>query len=455
MTADSLDRVPPNSLEAEMAVLGAMMHDEAALAAAVERLTPEDFYRAEHRCLFGFLVAAFDKDKPIDFVLLKQALADAGKLEEVGGDEYLITLSESFGSAETVAHYADVVKDKARRRQLLAAAGAAIADAYSADDIEDVMQRAAQRAFELTDTARCPGLATLGSALKAAMLHEGRRGLDTGLPGLDAMTGGLCAGDLILLAARTSVGKSALAHQIALYVACEGVAVVLFTLEMTKEAVALRQLAQRAEVNAWRLVRGQLSQQETKAAVYAQSVLADVPCLIDDTSHLSALQIRARARRLVATKGVKLVIVDYTQLVLPDGLSRGASREQEVASISRQLKTLARELHVPVLALAQLSRKAEEEGVPRLGHLRESGALEQDADLVIFLWPDDKDRRLVHLRLAKHRHGPTAEMDLVWRPEFVKFAEAVPDTSGVPVQRSQANLEQVSGQAGDDGPNPF
>jgi replicative DNA helicase len=478
-----LDKVPPHSLEAEMAVLGAMMHSPDTIGLCVQHLDADCFYRQEHRTIFQFLVDHFEANKPLDFVLMKQALQDAGKLEEVGGDEYLIALSESFATAASAEYYARVVKEKSLLRGLLQAAGEIIRDVHKqGETVDDVLDRCEQRIFEVTER-KLVGQASdiraiLSQMIQTLDLQHGRAvtGLETGLYELDDMTRGLQPGEFSVLAARPGVGKSALALNIAEHVAVDlRRPVAFFSLEMGRQELALRLLASRARVDGQRLRKGQLNNAEAKTVRDTASLLYDAPLLIDDTPGLRVLDLRAKARRLLARQHVALVVVDYLQLMSAPGAE---SRQVEVASISRGLKALARELNVPLLALSQLRRESEEYNRPALSDLRESGAIEQDADVVMLLHREEMRRRQVSRRaagepgdaqeealqrqeqarmegtadliIAKQRNGPTGRIRLTFLKNITRFEPyALREAPAGEPAAASANLEQV-GQEGDD-----
>jgi replicative DNA helicase len=432
-----LEKVPPHSLEAEMAVLGAMMLEPETIGLCLQYLDADCFYRAEHRTLFQTLVDLYDAHRPVDFVLVKQALKDAGRLEEIGSDEYLVTLAESVATTAGAEAYARVVKEKALLRGLLQAAAEIIRDVHTGSEaVDDVLDRCEQRIFEVTERKLVGQAADVRAILSQVMqtldLQGGRAvtGLETGLFELDDMTRGLQAGEMIVLAARPSVGKSALALNIAEHVAVDlDQAVAFFSIEMSKQELALRLLASRARVDGQRLRKGRLSNDDVKKVQTAAARLYEVPLYIDDTAGLRVIDLRAKARRLAARHDIRLLIVDYLQLMSAPGAE---NRQVEVASISRGLKALGRELGVPVLAVSQLRRESEEHRRPRLSDLRESGAIEQDADVVLllhrpelYLDPRSEDFKQAEgkaeLLIAKQRNGPVGTIRLTWLREQTRF----------------------------------
>jgi len=438
MPDDSLlDKVPPHSLEAEMAVLGAMMLEPETIGLCLQYLQADCFYRAEHRTIFQTLVDLYDAHKPVDFVLMKQALKDVGKLQEVGGDEYLVTLAESVATTAGAEAYAQVVKDKALLRGLLQAASEIIRDVHKeGGEVDSVLDRCEQRIFEVTERKLVGQASDVRSILSQIMqtldLQGGRAvtGLETGFFELDDMTRGLQPGEMIVLAARPSVGKSALALNIAEHIAVDlDKPVAFFSIEMSKQELALRLLSSRARVDGQRLRKGNLSNPDVEKVKEAAARLYEVPLYIDDTAGLRVIDLRAKARRLAARHNIQLMVVDYLQLMSAPGAE---NRQVEVASISRGLKALARELGVPVLAISQLRRESEEHRRPRLSDLRESGAIEQDADVVmllhrpeLYLDPKSEEYKQVQgkaeLLIAKQRNGPTGEIQLTWLRDQTRF----------------------------------
>jgi len=432
-----LDKVPPHSLEAEMSVLGAMMLSPDAIGLCVQYLAADDFYRAEHRVLFRCLVDLYDRNEPIDLVSMKEALGQRGDLEEVGGEDYLVTLADSTPTVANAEYYARVVKEKSLLRGLISAAAEIIRDAHAPDQVDEVLDRCEQRIFDVVER-KIVGQAADMRAILADVMQKldpvGKTnitGLATGFMDLDDKTRGLQEGELIILAARPSVGKSALALNIAEHVAVnENRPVAFFSLEMSKEELAVRLIASRAEVDGQRLRKGQLSAREGQHVVQdVLPVLSGAPLYIDDTAGLRVIDLRAKARRLLARHGIELIVVDYLQLMSSPGAE---SRQVEVSTISRGLKALGRELGIPVLAVAQLRRESEEHKRPRLSDLRESGAIEQDADVVLLLHREamrhapgtreyDQARGTAELIIAKQRNGPTDTLRLTWQRQYTRF----------------------------------
>ena len=451
-----VDKVPPHNLEAEMSVLGAMMLSTEAVGLCIQYLDSDSFYRQEHRTLFQVLVDQYEKNEPTDLVTLKEALRQRSRLEEIGGDEYLITLVDSVPTIANAEYYARVVKDKALLRGLIQAAAEIIRDAHSqGDPVDDVLDRCEQRIFAVVER-KIVGQAHDVRTILADVMQKvdliGKRaitGIATGFTDLDDKTRGLQPGELIILAARPSVGKSALALNIAEHVAVDAEQpIAFFSLEMSKSELALRLLSSRAEVDGQKLRKGDVPVE--KARLIVQKVvpyISNKPLYIDDTPALRVIDLRAKCRRLLARYNIKLVIVDYLQLMSSPGAE---SRQVEVSNISRGLKALARELDLPVLAVAQLRRESEEHKRPRLSDLRESGALEQDADVVLLLHreamrhaPGTKEYDQVagqaELFIAKQRNGPTDMLRLTWQRQFTRFQTWSPREA--PVEYDVAQYE--------------
>jgi replicative DNA helicase len=387
---------------------------------------------------------------------VRETLRQAGQLEEVGGDEYLVTLADSVPTIANAEYYAKVVKEKALLRGVIQASAENIRDAHSVGEaVDKVLDRCEQRIFDIAERQIVGQAydvrAILSQVMQTLDLQGGHQvtGLETGFADLDDSTRGLQPGEMIVLAARPSVGKSALALNIAEHVAVsKAQAVAFFSLEMSKEELALRLLSSRAEVNGQKLRKGMLSDAEVRRIQETADYLYQSPLYIDDTPSLRAIDLRAKARRLLLRHNIKLIIVDYLQLMSGPGADE--SRQVEVSNISRGLKAVARELRVPVLAVAQLRRESEEHNRPRLSDLRESGAIEQDADVVLLLHresmrmtPGSEEQAQAmgeaDLIIAKQRNGPTGTLKLVWQREFTRFRSWSPREAPTP---ARANLEQ-------------
>jgi len=436
-----IDRLPPQSIEAEQSVLGAILIDRDTMIEVADFLRPEDFYRQAHGRIYAVMLDLSERREPIDIVTVSEALERTGDLEAVGGRAYLGTLSNSTPTAVHAAQYARIVERKSLLRNLIGAAGKIAGIGYEDPaEIQEAIDRAESELFAVSQKRVDAGFSPLKSLLHDAYdrldsLHAHRgeiSGVRTGFTDLDTLTTGLQKSDLVVLAARPSVGKTSFALNIAEHAAVrERKSVGVFSLEMSKEQLVLRLLSSVANIDSQRLRSGFLEELDFARIAPAMNALSEAPMYIDDTPNISAMELRTKARRLQAEAGLDLVIVDYLQLMQATTTNRDANRVQEVSEISRGLKALARELSIPVIALSQLSRQPEmrESKEPRLSDLRESGAIEQDADLVMFLWRDkergqddqEQDGEVVNLKLAKHRNGPTGEIQLWFKKKQTRF----------------------------------
>jgi replicative DNA helicase len=447
MPADStIERPLPNNLEAERSILGAILLDNHALNAAVEKIRSEDFFLSQHRQIFERMIQLGEKQQAIDVVTLMDDLSRRGELEAAGGIAYLSQLADGLPRVTNVEHYARIVKEKAVLRSLIFSASAIQEQALAAgDDADVILDRAESVIFQLAEDRVKVGLIGVKELVRdnyerlEKIFSEGRRitGLTTGYPGLDNETAGLQPSELIILAARPSMGKTALALNISENVALrlrEPVAV--FSLEMSKESLLLRLLASEARVDAHKFRTGHMGRDDWGKITGALTNLAEAPLWIDDSASSTVMEIGAKARRLKRDRGLSLLVVDYLQLVVPTHSGRGTNRQEEVSSISRGLKGLAKELKVPVLVLSQLTRAPErDDRKPQLSDLRESGAIEQDADVVLFInRPNfyktdlpEEDRAKAELIIAKQRNGPTGSMNFVFLARHTRFEEAAPD----------------------------
>ncbi len=436
-----IDRLPPQSIEAEQSVLGSVLIDRDAMIEIADFLRPEDFYRQAHARIYAVMLDLSERREPIDIVTVSESLERGGDLEAIGGRAYLATLSNQTPTAVHAAQYARIVERKAVLRNLIGAAGKIAGIGYEDPaEIGEAIDRAEAELFAVSERRVAAGFSPLRGLLHDAYdrldyLHAHRgeiSGVRTGFGDLDALTTGLQRSDLVILAARPSVGKTSFALNIAEHAAVRDKQVVgLFSLEMSKEQLVLRLLSSVSGIDSQRLRTGFLEELDFARIAPAMNALSEAPIFIDDTPNISTMELRTKARRLQAESGLDLVVVDYLQLMQSSVASRDANRVQEVSEISRGLKALARELKVPVVALSQLSRQPEmrESKEPRLSDLRESGSIEQDADLVMFLYRE-KDRgaddqhaegEVVKLKLAKHRNGPTGEIDLWFKKAQTRF----------------------------------
>ncbi len=436
-----IDRLPPQSIEAEQSVLGSILIDRDAVIEVAEFLRPEDFYRQAHARIFGSMIDLFERREPIDIVTVSESLERTGDLEAIGGRSYLGTLSNQTPTAVHAVQYARIVERKSLLRNLIGAAGKIAGIGYEDPaEVQEAVDRAEAELFAVSQRRVAAGFAPLKSLLHDAYdrldyLHAHRgeiSGIRTGFQDLDTLTTGLQKSDLVILAARPSVGKSSFALNIAEHAAVKDKkSVGIFSLEMSKEQIVLRLLSSNANIDSQRLRSGFLEELDFARIAPAMNSLSEASIYIDDTPNITTMELRTKARRLQAETGLDLVIVDYLQLMQSSTTTRDANRVQEVSEISRGLKALARELKVPVLALSQLSRQPEmrESKEPRLSDLRESGSIEQDADLVMFLWrekergSDDQttEGEVVKLKLSKHRNGPTGEIDMWFRKAQTRF----------------------------------
>jgi replicative DNA helicase len=436
-----IDRLPPHSLEAEQSVLGAILIDRETIIEIAEFLQPQDFYRQAHGSIYRAMLELFERREPVDLVTVAESLERSEDLEQVGGRSYLSQLSNQTPTAVHAVQYARIVERKAVLRNLIGAAGKIAGIGYEDPaEIQEAIDRAESELFQVSNRRITAGFSQLRELLHSAYdrldyLHAHRgelSGIASGWNDLDQLTTGFQKSDLIVVAARPSVGKTSFALNIAEYAAVrEKKTVGVFSLEMSKEQLVLRLLSSVANIDSKRLRSGFLEEMDFARIAPAMNDLSEAALYIDDTPNITSMELRTKARRLQAESGLDLVIVDYLQLMQATTTNRDANRVQEVSEISRGLKALARELSVPVIALSQLSRQPEmrESKEPRLSDLRESGAIEQDADLVLFLWREkekagedaDLDGEVIKVKLAKHRNGPTGEIDLWFRKSQTRF----------------------------------
>jgi replicative DNA helicase len=445
-TDTSLERPLPHNLEAERSILGAVLLDNHALNAAVEKLRTEDFFLSQHRLIFDRMVQLGEKQQAIDTVTLMEDLERRNELEAAGGIAYLSQLADGLPRVTNVEHYARIVKEKAVLRSLIFSASAIQEQALAAgDDADTILDRAESAIFQLAEDRVRAGLIGVKELVREnferleRIFSEGRRitGLASGYSDLDNQTAGLQGSELIILAARPSMGKTALALNIAENVALrQREPVAIFSLEMSKESLLLRLLASEARVDAHKFRTGHMNRDDWGKITGALANLGEAPLWIDDSASSTVLEMGAKARRLKRDRGLSLVIVDYLQLVVPSNTGRGTNRQEQVASISRSLKGLAKELKVPVLVLSQLTRAPErDDRKPQLADLRESGAIEQDADVVLFIHrPNfyktdlpEEDRAKAEVIIAKQRNGPTGNLNFVFLARHTRFEEAAPD----------------------------
>ena len=432
------ERVPPQNLAAEQSVIGSMLLDKNAVVRAFEILTPDSFYRDAHRFIFESILELFDRGEPVDLVTVTETLRKSGKLDAVGGSVYVADLLNSVPTAANIEHYAKIVEEKAILRRMIEAGTRIVANGFSnPDDVDQMLDEAEKSIFSIALNRTREGFCKIDSVIKKVLdkidalygKKEAITGTPTGFADLDQMTAGFQNSDLIIIAARPSVGKTAFALNIAQEVSIRHkIPVAIFSLEMSKEQLAQRMLCSEAEVDAQRLKTASLSDTGWKKLTRALGRLSEAPLYIDDSSSITATEIRAKARRLKIEKGLGLVIVDYLQLM--KGKARAENRVQEISDIARSLKTLARELDVPVIALSQLSRAVEQRPnkVPMLSDLRDSGEIEQTADVVMMIHredyynPQSERGNIAEIVIAKQRNGPVGTIELVFRKEIAKFS---------------------------------
>ncbi|MGI6142982.1 MAG: replicative DNA helicase [bacterium] len=433
------DRVPPFSLEAEQSVLGAMFLEREAVLVAAEILQPEDFYRDAHRYIFEAILDLEERGRPADLVTVTETLRQQGRLDDVGGLAFVTTLAESVPTAANVEYYARIVEEKAILRRLIREATRIIQNSYEAStEAAAILDDAEQAILRISQYRNQSGFMAIKDLISAAydrieFLYQnkgGVTGIPTGFKDLDRLTAGLQPSDLIVVAARPSMGKTSFALNVALHVALEAkIPVAIFSLEMSREQLIQRMLSSEAGIDGQRLRTGFLDEEDWLLLTTAMARLSEAPIFIDDTPSITVMDIRAKARRLVQERGQALILLDYLQLVN----SRRAfeSRQQEITEISRGLKALARELQVPVVALSQLSRAVEQrqDKRPVLSDLRESGAIEQDADVVAFIYrdeyynPDTEKKGIAEIIIGKQRNGPTGLVQLAFLKDSMRFRD--------------------------------
>ena len=435
-------KITPQDLEAEQSVLGALMIDKDAVASVADLLTPDDFYKKTHSVIFEAIIRLWDKREPIDILSVGSELKNKKQLEEIGGSSYLTELVDSVPTSSHVLHYGKVVKEKRILRDLINISANITQDAFLAgEDIDGFLDQVEKKIFAVSQKSVSKNFMPIRDELLLAYeriekLHEGGgekyRGIPTGFTELDNILSGLQRSDLIIVGARPSYGKTSFALDVARHIAVNlGAPVAIFSLEMSREQVIDRFIAAEAQIDLWKLRTGRLKDDlDFQMIQAALDKLSSAPLFIDDTPSPNIIQMRSMARRLQAEhRGLALIIIDYLQLIQPR--TGSDNMVQQVTEISRGLKGLARELNVPVMAISQLSRGVEqrEVKVPRLSDLRESGSIEQDADVVMFVHPKDRgrvdvspeDENIVEIMIAKHRNGPLGTIKLYWDKQKVSF----------------------------------
>jgi replicative DNA helicase len=429
--------VPPQNLDAEVSLLGSILLDKEAIVKVADIISSGDFYKAAHSDIYKAMIQLYESREPIDVITLTNKLEENKTLGPLGGSSYITTLASSVPSAAHVLNYAKIVSDKAILRKLISAS-TNIADMAMKenDEISNILDKSEQAIFKVSQKHLKEDFIPIKDVLAESFdrideLHKDKgtiRGVPTGFKDIDNLLAGLQPSDLIILAARPSMGKTSLALNMAQHVAAnEGIPVLVFSLEMSKEQLVDRLICNEARVDSWKLRTGNLDDDDFPRIGQAMATLAEAPLWIDDSSGLNVLEMRTKARRLQAEHGLGLVVVDYIQLIQGNG---SHNRVEEVSDISRSLKGLARELSVPVIALSQLSRAVENRPsrIPQLADLRESGSIEQDADVVMFIYREDyyeqetERKNVADLLVRKHRNGPTGQVELHFKPEQMRFS---------------------------------
>ena len=433
-----LGKVPPHDIEAEQAVIGSMLTDKEAVSSSIEILKEQDFYREDNRIIYSAMLNLYNRAEPIDLITVKSELESMGKFEQVGGFEYLTELPEKVPTTANAIKYIKIVEEKSILRNLIKTANEIIELGYDpTEEVEDIMEGAEKKIFNLMQDKNQKGYVPIKDILVESFtqleeLYNRKQhitGVPTGFSDLDYRTAGLHGSELILIAARPAMGKSAFVLNIATNAALRGnTPVAIFSLEMSKEQMVNRILCSEAMVDSNKVRTGKLEDEDWGKLAEAIGPLSDTGIYIDDTPGISVMEIRAKCRKLKLEKDIGLVVIDYLQLVQGSS-KRSSSREQEIAEISRSLKILAKELNVPVIALSQLSRAVEQrpDHRPMLSDLRESGSIEQDADIVMFLYRDDyynedsEKKNIAEVIIAKHRGGSTGTVELGWLGSYTKF----------------------------------
>ncbi len=435
----TVGKVPPQNLDAEKSLLGAVLIDEETLADITEHVSAKDFYEKRHGIIYGAMMRLYEKHKPVDLLTLTDELKRKKELDTVGGSAYLTELTNYVPTAAHAEAYAELVSQKAIRRRLIKASGEISELGYDEDtSTDEILGKAEAELFSVSDQSLKQDLVSIESILTDSFdrmeeLHRNKgslRGVRTGYHDLDQMTAGFQKSDLIILAARPAMGKTTLVTNFAYNVATIAkLPVLFFSLEMSKEQLVDRMLADASGVDAWNIRTGNLSDDDFGKISEAMGELAEAPIYIDDTPGLSVLEMRTKARRAMHEHPLGLIIIDYLQLMQSSGDNDYNNRVQAVSEISRGLKLIARELNVPVIALSQLSRSVESRSpqIPQLADLRESGSIEQDADIVMFIYreayynPETERENITDLIIAKHRNGPTGKVELYFHPERLRF----------------------------------
>jgi replicative DNA helicase len=433
----SMYKIPPQNIEAEQSLLGGILLENNAINKVLEVIGENDFYRESHRKIFAGILELYEKNRPADLITVTDLLKNKGLLEEIGGAYYLASLVDNVPSAANIVYYARIVKEKSILRTLINAATDIITEGYNnPSNIDNFLDEAERRIFEISENRVKPSFFHIKELIKESFKFIEKRyerkelitGIPTGFIDIDNLTSGLQPSDLVIIAGRPSMGKTAFSLNIAQNAAIRNnIPVAIFSLEMSKEQLVLRMLSSEAKIEGSRLRKGFLSERDWTRLTNAAGLLSEAPIFIDDTPAISILELRAKSRRLKGEHNIKLIILDYLQLM--KGPKNVDSREKEISEISRSLKALAKELNIPVIALSQLSRKVEERrgNRPQLADLRESGAIEQDADLILFLYRDEvynrdtEDSGIAEVIIGKQRNGPIGIVKLTFLSEYTKF----------------------------------
>ena len=437
----SSHKLPPQHIEAEQSILGGILIENEAINRVTEILDADDFYRDTHRKIFNALINLSERDEPADLITLTNELRKSDQLDSIGGASYLASLIDSVPTAANIQYYARIVKEKAILRKLIQTSTEIITQSYEdRGDVEGFLDEAERAIFDISEKRVRPSFYPIREIVKESFAtieklfkkKEAVTGVPSGFKELDRMTAGFQPSDLIIIAGRPSMGKTAFCLDVAKYAAIDNkIPVAIFSLEMSKEQLVIRMLCSQAHVEGTRLRTGYLNESDWPKLTIAAGSLSESPIYIDDSAALSVLELRAKARRLKSDHGLGMVIVDYLQLM--KGRSRVESRQQEISEISRSLKALSKELNIPVIAVSQLSRKTEERtgNRPQLSDLRESGAIEQDADLILFIYRDEvynrsednPNRGKAEVIIGKQRNGPIGKIDLAFLDKFTTFKD--------------------------------
>jgi len=441
-------KIPPQSLESEQSLLGALLLDQEAIIKVVDIIRPGDFYKKSHQFIYEGIIGLYEKREPLDLVTLTDRLEKLDYLDQIGGASYLSSLVNGVPTAAHVISYAKIVRQKSILRSLISVAANISEMAYDeSEEVEMILDKAEQNLFAISQVSGTTEFSAMRDILiesfeRIDQLHKNKgqvRGVETGIKGLDNKLSGLQRSDLIILAARPSMGKSSLAMNFAQHAAVvNNVPVAVFSLEMSKEQLVDRLICGEAGLDSWKMRTGNLNEQDFEKLQLAMGSLSEAPIYIDDTPGLSVVDVRTKCRRLHADVGIGMVIIDYLQLLEGRSMSSADNRVQVISEISRSLKALARELNVPVVALSQLSRAVESrpDKRPMLSDLRESGSIEQDADVVMFIYREDyydKDtdkKNISEVLIRKHRNGPTGDVELYFIPEYMRFRDIDKQHSG-------------------------